>query len=139
MNKIHYTQEQIDKLILKLARKIPKNKYKHVVGIANGGLNISQPLANLLGVPHSSIHISHYLGHLKRIRPVVDGEIPNAEGVLVVDDMVDFGATLKTLYRHFGVYDTAVLWCNPLSKIRPTYYVASKPEEYIVMPWEIDE
>lgn len=108
-------------------------KYQHVVGIANGGLNVSEPLAKKLGLPHSEIRISHYNGHIPRTIPIIEGCLPDGP-CLVVDDLIDGGFTMKTLETHFGKHDTAVLMWKPGS-YQPTYYAVKKPNEWVTFPW----
>jgi hypoxanthine phosphoribosyltransferase len=130
---------QVDLMIERLAQLIlpHKNKYQQVVGIANGGLHVSIPLAEKLGLPHASIRISHYKGHIARKVPIIEGKLPEGS-CLVVDDLIDGGFTMKTLERHFGHHDTAVLFWQVGSYV-PTYYVTEKPQEWINFPWSDNE
>jgi len=56
--------------------------------------------------------------------------------ILVVDDLVDTGKTIKGLLQ-----DTAVIFYKPRSIVKPTFYVTEVPnDEWIVFPWEhLDE
>lgn len=111
-------------------------KFAQIVGIANGGLNISIPLSKILKLPHTSVRISHYDGHIPRKIPVIDGEL-NIKNNLIVDDMTDGGFTLKTFDRVFGLEGnkTAVLFWNKYGGVVPDFYAAEKPNSWIVFPW----
>jgi len=128
---------QVDLMIEHLAQMIKphKDKYKTVVGIANGGLNVSVPPAQKLGLPQRSIRISHYKGRVVRDVPIVEGLMP-AGSCLIVDDLIDDGFTMKTCEQYFGKHDTAVLFWK-IGSYKPTYYVTEKPKEWLTFPWEI--
>lgn len=84
------TFEEYDKAILRLADKIKQSgkQYKAVYGIPRGGYYPAIQLANILGIP------------------VVTSLV---QGVLVVDDIMDSGATLKPYTQN-----KAVVFCkNP--------------------------
>ena len=57
--------------------------------------------------------------------------------ILVVDDLIDEGRTLKSfaVYPH---YRFAVLYKKPWSPIEPHYYIG-ETEDWIVFPWEDPE
>ena len=141
MTKMYISTLQVGQMIRKLADQINESKIKYdvVVGIANGGLNVSVPLAKILGLPHQSVHISYRHGD----HPIVKNIdfIPNGN-VLVVDDLVDKGGTIYTCYKQYHILpivnrmDTAVLFCNLHTLHHIKYYVEPKPDCWIVFPWE---
>ena len=53
MLKITYSQEQIDKMIASLIKMVTMSRKK--VGIREGGLNVSIPVAKALNLPHYSV------------------------------------------------------------------------------------
>jgi hypoxanthine phosphoribosyltransferase len=126
---------QINLMVWHLAATIRphKAKYQYVVGIANGGLHISKPLAEQLKLPHAQIRISHYNGHMPRKIPIIEGQLPKGP-CLIVDDLIDGGFTMQTCEKHFGKHDTAVLFWNKDS-YKPTYYVQEKPPLWVTFPW----
>ena len=126
---------QVDLMIEHLAQVIQphKTKYQYVVGIANGGLNVSVPLAIKLRLPHASIRISHYKGRIVREIPIVEGQLPEGS-CLIVDDLIDDGFTMKTCEKFFGKHDTAVLM-RKVGSYEPTYYATEKPNEWVIFPW----
>jgi hypoxanthine phosphoribosyltransferase len=126
---------QVDIMIAYLASLIlpHKSRYQHVVGIANGGLHISKPLAAKLEIPHAEIRISHYNGHTPREIPIIEGQLPEGP-CLIVDDLIDGGYTMQTCEKHFGKHDTAVLFWKEGS-YKPTYYLQEKPPLWLNFPW----
>ncbi|HXW38045.1 MAG TPA: phosphoribosyltransferase family protein, partial [Nitrososphaerales archaeon] len=63
--------------------------------------------------------------------------------VLVVDDLVDEGDTLRTVVKHLSSKNprsirTAVLFRKPWSSVTPDYYLETL-DEWVVFPWEKGE
>jgi len=135
-------QHEVDRLIDILATKILASgrKFKWIVGIKNGGLKISVPLAKKLDLPHHAIWISWYDGHNRRRIPIVNGFLVEATGNLIVDNLIDGGATIHTFDQYFKLKGNAVavLYWNVLSYIVPDYYASEKPNDWIQWPWELD-
>jgi len=139
MKKLHYTKPQIDDLIQRLLDKIVASgkKYDYVVGIRNGGIHVSVPLAKALGVPHKTVLISNYdrSGIIER-----DDFIWKPNGLLV-DDLIDSGLTISLFKSNFGSADVAVLlWKQNASYYRqePEFFAEVKPSEWVVFPWEVE-
>ena len=134
------TTTEVNGMIATLASKILASgvEYKQVVGIENGGLNVSIPLAKILNLPHTSVRISHYNGRSRRAWPFISGDPPGT-GNLVVDDLIDDGYTLRTYDDVFGLLGNAVavLFWKAGSIPRPEYYVHEKPNSWVIFPWEI--
>ena len=139
MNKVYYSEDQINQMIDELIEKIQSSGecFTQVIGIKNGGIPISTRIAQILNVAHTPVRISHYVGDTKRQSPVVHtADIPNGH-VLVVDDLVDTGATMSTFYHYFGNHGMiAVLFWNTRAQPKPDFYVQEKPDAWIVFPWE---
>jgi len=141
MDKIYLSDETTNAMLERLADQIIESgrKFERVVGIEKGGLPISLPLAVMLKIPHQSVRISHYDGCEQRKAPLVtflDG-VDEVENCLVVDDLIDTGATMETFDKFFGLQSNAVavlFWKRGTRK--PDFYVEEKPEEWIVFPWE---
>jgi hypoxanthine phosphoribosyltransferase len=134
------TKEKADEMILKLSRRIAldNNKFDYIMGIENGGLNVSKPLSEMLNVPHKSIKISFYKeGNSANTTPDIDlhGHVFNQKDrVLVVDDLIDNGHTMKYFQDKFPCKSKiAVLYWNKYGKyhVVPDYFI----EEKFVHTW----
>lgn len=138
----YLTQFDIDGMIRDLTYQVKSSgrRFTRVVGIANGGLPVSRPLAKALGLPHESVRISHYDGSVLRDTPIIEGDLSQPTGNLIVDDLIDKGWTINAFDKHFGRRGNAVavlLW-NPHGP-EPDFYVDEKPDAWIVFPWEVEE
>lgn len=132
-----YTQAEINDLLTILIHSIKpyRRLISYVVGIANGGLHVSRPIADALRIPHRCIWISRYEGSQLREHPIIEGQPPKS-GALVVDDLIDDGGTMRLYDEKFGSgHFTAVLFCKSGGYI-PNFYAAIKPSEWLVFPWE---
>jgi len=114
-------------------------QYSCVVGIREGGINVSVPVARALCLPHHSVHISFY------DRQNAVGGLVSSDGFiwqqncLVVDDLIDGGKTIECFKSNFGEADVAVLFWHETCHVIPEYYVHVKPPSWVVFPWEIEE
>lgn len=143
---IHISKIKIDSMIDKLAKRITLDKVKldYVVGIENGGLNVSIPLAKLLDVPHKSIKISFYNEENKaNSEPIVDfhgHKFEAKDKVLVVDDLIDAGHTFNYFINNVHCkHKIAVLYWNKYGKykITPDYFIEEKfPNAWLEFYWE---
>ncbi len=108
-----------------------------IVSIANGGRYIGEQLARILDLPHESVRISRYTeDREKRETPIVEGELTQATGNLVVDEIIDDGGTLDLFDQHFGLEgNTVAVLFHQAGKIRALYHEL-KPAEWLIMPWE---
>jgi hypoxanthine phosphoribosyltransferase len=110
-------------------------KFDVVVGIKNGGLHVSELIAEALKLPHQTVHISHYEG--KRVLKNIDYN-SDVLNTLVVDDLVDTSETMKLFHHHFCLSAcSAVLFWKKDCGYKPTFYAMEKPKGWIVFPWEL--
>ncbi len=134
--------------VITLYEKIQRGGVPHtIIGIANGGLNISKPLANWLQCKHIEISIHFYDGDKIANKPYYANipEFPlDVTNILLVDDILDSGKTIKyfmdTTKLVQGVnFKIATLHWNPDGELglKPDYYVDNKRKNtWIVYPWE---
>ena len=147
---IYITQEEINQHIETLQTQIQKFilekdiRFRSIIGVANGGLNISRPISQNLKIPHAELRVSWYDGQTKRQEPLVDIidciVLEHYCGnLLLIDDLTDTGDTLITIKNHPKLQDktfyTAVLYHNFSAKIMPDFYVVEKPHDWLVFPW----
>jgi hypoxanthine phosphoribosyltransferase len=145
MSKIYLSPTELHLMMNQLASKIIqyRRSYKMIVGIANGGLNISNCLSYFLNIPHKTITIRFRDG-IEHKTDCVESEIHHIEKpFLLVDDIIDSGATLRFFkqfeYVQGADFDVATLhWCKENSGgEKPDFYVATKNiSDWIIYPWE---
>jgi hypoxanthine phosphoribosyltransferase len=142
-NKVYVPQIDINAMIEDLANHIKSSerKFDLVVGIENGGVYISRPLAELFSLPHASVKINRYDGEHRRPNIIIydNGFRPEGRTCLVVDDLIDDGGTMLAYGRHFGIGSNdaiAVLFWSGTELVKPDFYCLRKPKEWIVFPWE---
>jgi hypoxanthine phosphoribosyltransferase len=140
--KIFITQKNIDQLIKVLQNKIIKAniKFDTIIGIANGGLHISRPLAEYFSIPHISVYISCYDDDHLRDKIVIDKNqlTIKPHNCLIIDDIADTGSTLDIFHKTWGLTNNyiGVLYWNKQSKIIPDFYASIKPNNWLIFPWE---
>ncbi|MEM2024938.1 MAG: phosphoribosyltransferase [Desulfurococcaceae archaeon] len=142
--------EEIVDWSMKLGDIISKDNYKVelVVAVSRGGFVPARLLCDFLGIDNLlSIQSQHWTEAAKAAERALI-KFPysiNAEKlrVLVVDDIVDTGDTLKLakeyIKREWGPEDvrTAVLqWISPVAKFKPDYYyIEVKEWAWFQYPW----
>lgn len=126
--------------IEQLAVKIYQSNwnFNQIVCLAKGGLRVGDVLSRIYNQPLAILATSSYGGMGNQVRGSItfsrDLTMTTANlgnRILLVDDLVDSGITLKKtlpwLDRHYGFYideiRTAVLWYKDCSVIKPDYYV----------------
>ncbi|ADV64875.1 phosphoribosyltransferase [Desulfurococcus mucosus] len=139
-------------LCYRLASMILDNgrHYDTVVAISRGGLLPARIISDVIGVDDFIVLRSRFWGIGGRIREepeVAMHEAVNVRGkdVIVVDEVVDTGATLAKITRlvkDMGArsVETAVLHYKSSSSFKPDYY-AEKVDEWawIFYPWSFSE
>lgn len=126
--------------IEQLAVKVHQSnwRFNQIVCLAKGGLRVGDVLSRIYDLPLAILATSSYGGPNNQVRGSVtfsrDLTMTTANlgsHVLLVDDLVDSGVTLKRtlvwLDRQYGFYideiRTAVIWYKDCSVIKPDYYV----------------
>ena len=143
MEKEYLTTEMVDAMIRDLVRQIKSSKkaFYSVVGIAHGGLHVSRPISQALGLPHYTVEISYYDGEVRRPSPVIGkSEVERIWGSIIVDDLIDSGGTFRLFDQMFGLKGNAVavLLCGAKASPRPDFCARIKPDKWIVFPWEVE-
>ena len=140
--------EKYGKIAEQLAKKIMDNgeEFDLAIGIARGGVPLTMVIADKLGVKMDIINVKSYVGIAKRKRPnivsTITSNIKNLD-VLVIDDLIDGGDTMKMIIKHLAKgkpnsLKTAVLFKKPESKFNPNYCLRTV-KEWVVFPWERGE
>ena len=111
---------------LSLAEIIPKLKYKYVFGIPTGGLIPAFIVAKKIGATMLSL------------KEFTEGDYIKDANVLIVDDLVDGGTTLKK-FNPKEKYDVAVVYIKKHSPKNLTRYLCKEmPNEWLTFPHEKD-
>ncbi len=113
----HFTYGHCQKACYGMARVIEsgKRKYKNVYGIPRGGCVPAVMMARSLDLP-------------------LVNEPTSPEETLIVDDVVDSGATLEEYVK--GGYDTfCLVYKSKTSSNKPTYHIMDS-QDWIVFDWE---
>jgi hypoxanthine phosphoribosyltransferase len=141
-------------LIERLALTVHESGYRFetLLCLARGGLRVGDVLSRIYEVPLAILAASSYREAAGTQRGRLDiGEFITKTGgeirgrVLLVDDLVDSGATLARVMEHLrsryaaiSEIRTAVLWYKAVSSFRPDIYVEYLPSSpWIHQPFEI--
>jgi len=122
-------------------------KFDLVIGIARGGVPVAMVVSDRLGAKVDFINVKSYTGLGTRIRPpkilTTITEKLQGEQVLLVDDIVDGGDTLRTVTDYLttkgpAAIKTAALFTKPWSSISPDYSLGVD-DSWVVFPYERGE
>ena len=122
-----------------LAPVISKKNIKTLCAVTRGGMVPAAILARQLHIHHiETICINSYLDcevqDNAKIIKMLDGD---GTGVLVIDDLVDSGKTMKIVKEHLPKATTAVLFAKPQGKPFSDYFLREIPQDlWVCFPWE---
>ena len=143
VSKYYASYEEVLELADSLANEIKADgkEYDWIVPLANGGMSVAAILYDRLrdhvknGV--AVMHLTRYEG--KEGKELKLKYLPDISGkVLIVDDLVDHGDTLKAAHTLFPEADTAALYVKEGAAFEPTYAARYIPRVWVVFPWEKD-
>ena len=121
IKKEKYTWEKFDKDCKKIAVWARGQHIKNIYGIPRGGLVIAVKVSHLLDIP------------------VVLNRDDISGATLIVDDIIDEGATIKRLLALIGEHhQVASIFYNKSAKHAPHFFVREK-KNWVVFPWETNE
>ena len=154
MSDLYVSWSEYHQKIEQLAVQVHQSdwKFNQIICLAKGGLRVGDILARIFDLPLAILATSSYGGIGGQVRGSItisrDLSMTTANlgsHVLLVDDLVDSGVTLKKtlvwLDRRYGYYveevRTGVLWYKNCSVITPDYYVDYLPDNpWIHQPFE---
>jgi len=136
------------KLVESLAKLVQSagTRFDLVIGIARGGLPVAMVVSDRLGAKVDFINVKSYTGLGTRTAPKILTTITEqirGEQVLLVDDIVDGGDTMRTVTDYLATkgpaaVKTAALFTKPWSSLRPDFSL-SVVEGWVVFPYERGE
>lgn len=146
MEKLYYSYELFKEDTQKLVDKCRDFEPEILLAVARGGLTLSHLMAQALDMRNLyTLNSIHYEGELKldtfNIFNIPD--VSHAKKVLIVDDIVDSGETmreiLKVLRERFPSveFKLATLFYKKTAVLQPDYTVR-EANQWIDFFWEID-
>ena len=142
----YYNYQEFRDDTLALAQQCKPFQPDVILGIARGGLMLAQALAYALNIRNlQSIRVESYDDDNKRddIDLHVDCHLQHCRHVLIVDDIVDSGDTLKavlsTLKEHYPdvIFKSASLFYKPTACIQSDFSI-KEATQWIEFFWEKD-
>jgi hypoxanthine phosphoribosyltransferase len=142
--------DEIYRLLLSLANTIRNNSFRPeiIVGLSRGGWLPARVMSDLLENPKlANVAAEFYVGIAEtKGKPVITQPVSVSvedKKVLVVDDVVDTGESLRLVRSHLedqGAKEvkTAAIYYKPWSDMIPDYY-EKETRSWIVFPWERKE
>ena len=140
----HYTAD-----IARLERSIIESEkhYDYIVGIVRGGCIPAVCLSHRLGLPMKCVSWSTFHGdQMKESAWDIADDIHEGKRLLIVDDILDSGRTVRELLEDWGAHreqiDVAVLIYNTDQSTVPDYHGRkidkSKDPSWVHFWWEAD-
>ncbi len=142
----HYDYTQFRNDSRTLARLCLPFHADAIVGIARGGLMLSQALGYALDIRNiQSVRVESYDGMHQRVHYNlhVDCDLSHAKKVLIVDDIVDSGHTLRAVLNILekrypeNVFKSAALFYKSTACLQSDFYL-HEATEWIDFFWESD-
>jgi xanthine phosphoribosyltransferase len=140
------SKEQLERDIASLADRVAGfgERWRGVVGVANGGIYPAGRVADRLNLDYREIRISAYRGRTKTTPQIIRGldDADRGAGLIVVDDIVDSGDTALLIRRMLPRAALLVVYVKAagLDKLRrlgqaPLYAECHPQDSWIVFPW----
>lgn len=149
VNYVCLSWDDMGKISFELIKKINESgeKFDRLIALARGGWTWARTLIDGINIQNlSSIRVKSYEGvnlnnEIKLIQPLAD--LINGERVLILDDVVDSGETLKfvedyVLSSGASRVMTAALCFKPRSVFVPDFY-GFKTKSWVIFPHEWNE
>ena len=131
-----------------LAEKVRNSgkRFDLVVGVARGGLPVAMVVSDRLDVRIDFINVKSYTGIGERGTPVILSTLTEeiaGKNVLIVDDLVDQGETMKVVKDFLArkgpkLLEVAVLFKKPWTNFEPDYHL-EVVDRWVVFPFELSE
>ncbi len=148
MKPIPFTYKAIEDRCVSICKQITKSKYKvdYIVGVSVGGLFPAIHFARLLDTKNLvSISVCSYDRKTRKEIKVVnlpDKKLFKNKNVLIVDDILDSGATIKFLLKLFKeeyfakAVRCATIFVNEKNGLFYPDYYDQKVATWVAFPWD---
>lgn len=115
-----------------------KGPFQGILAVARGGLVPAALLAHELDCPLvDTVCVSSYSGRQRGEIQVLKRPAGNGRGWLVVDDLVDSGATFHIIRAMMPEAHFAALYAKPLGEAAVDSFIAPIEQDvWIIFPWE---
>ncbi|MEI8363995.1 MAG: phosphoribosyltransferase family protein [archaeon] len=145
---IKFTYKSIEDKCASICKKINKSKYKvdYIVGVSVGGLFPAIHFARLLNTKNLvSISVCSYDGKTRKEIKVVnlpDKKLFKDKNVLIVDDILDSGATIKYITKLFKEeyfakeVKCATIFVNKKNCMFYPDYYQEEVGKWVAFPWD---
>jgi hypoxanthine phosphoribosyltransferase len=146
---VQYSWQEYHTDMRKLKKLVNYMSFDCVLGIARGGLVPAVELSNYFDIPLIPLRFStrdfKFQDNLDALIGVTDGGLVRYNYILIVDDMIDSGKTMKELISNIDTYigcqyKILTLWNNIRSEIQPDVWARNidreRDKRWIVYPWE---
>jgi xanthine phosphoribosyltransferase len=146
LEKLYYSYELFVKDTQVLVDKCREFEPEILLAVARGGLTLSHLMAQAMDMRNLyTLNSIHYEGELKldtfNIFNIPD--VSHAKRVLIVDDIVDSGETMREILNVLNEkfpkveFKLATLFYKKTAILKPDYYVR-EANEWIDFFWEVD-
>lgn len=145
--KLYVSWKEFDSYCVNLSNKLRDWAPNAIMAVARGGLMVGVRLSHLLeDVKIGYVEVKYYIdSETRKPRPAM--VLPptmnvSSMKVVVVDDVVDTGDTLKLVIENLMLQNpseikTATLTYKKWSKVKPDYYSFGPVDKWVVFPWEV--
>jgi xanthine phosphoribosyltransferase len=147
-NHLYLSWDQFHKDVRSLSEKLnPLHTIHTLIAITRGGLFPAGIIARELGIRViDTLCLASYdhqnqnsLEVLKPISHEILQRIGQGEGVLVIDDLVDTGATARFIKDLLPNCTLATVYAKPKGQHIPDFYEKEVPQEtWVFFPWDTD-
>ncbi len=109
-------------------------RWHRIIAIVRGGMVPAGLLAQHLDVARiDTLSICRTSG-------AIQGPKAEEEGVLIVDELVDTGATIQAIRPHYPRAHVAVLYAKPAGRAMADSFIKEFPQSiWLEFPWEQDQ
>ncbi len=146
MKTFNYTYDLFKNDTQELVNKCRQFEPDAILAIARGGLSLSHHIAQALNIRNLyTLNSIYYEDDIKQEKITIFNvpDIKNAKKILIVDDIVDSGKTLKTVTKLINdkfpnaICKTATLFYKKTAHFQPDYTI-NEATHWINFFWESD-